>query len=322
MGRLLPVTVDENVFATPRLPTGGNPGRARTGRHFPMPRYPLLLIRAPSPIAVDPHVLLRGLRRLGFLQRCRWRLVNNDEWRRCHGGRWCGRLALNDGRCGRLNNDRTVTAARKRQRADRHQDKECARPRSRECWDRVHAPIDAPARHWFGKFPRRFVPLPAPTDTKKARTSSAPFCFGATLGVVAELIPVAFVEAPATAFRLPARRNPHGARARRDFPVAGRPLIVVGLPGPVARDPNVIGRRTRGRYFLLRGRGRLHHDDGAGAGRRGYRGDGGGHRGRNRGLINGGGGNGGGRWRRRSGNDVRFRLGRATGKQADSAANS
>jgi hypothetical protein len=76
-----------------------------------------------------------------------------------------------------------------------------------------------------------------------------------------ESIPIPLVKPPRRTLGLPAWRNPDGTRAGRHFPMSRQPLILIVAPGPVAGNPDVIGRRPGCRHLLLQRRRSLHHDD-------------------------------------------------------------
>ncbi len=67
---------------------------------------------------------------------------------------------------------------------------------------------------------------------------------GATRRPQPGLTPVALDENVPAVPMLVARRNPHRMFARRNFPTAGLPVVLIAVPPVIAADPNVFGART------------------------------------------------------------------------------
>jgi len=146
---------------------------------------------------------------------------------------------------------------------------------------------------------------------------------GTIVGMRPSLIPIAFGELIGIALQIPPRADPYGTGVRRQLPVARDPFITIVAPGPIPRQPDVLGRRLRQRHLCLkrrRGHGYNRRADG-GSGRYQHiawvAGD------DHRRCVWGGGGSGGNRadrrWRRRCRNHMRLGLGRAASQQAECA---
>src|SRR5215469_2317306 len=73
--------------------------------------------------------------------------------------------------------------------------------------------------------------------------------------------PVAFMKNETASAPAPPRRSPEVARARSEHPGSGNPVIVVAVPGPIARRPDVVVARADGLvvYRQFRRPERNHH---------------------------------------------------------------